>query len=39
VIENTRYEFGEENFAKIVNEGFLNLFKTPILHPQIFLPR
>ncbi len=38
-IENARYEFGKENFAKIVQEGFLNVFNTPILHSQILLPR
>lgn len=39
VVDNTRYEFGIEDFTKIINEGLLNLFKTPILHSQIFLPR
>jgi hypothetical protein len=39
VVDNARYEFGSENFAKISNEEFFHLFKTSILHPQIFLPR
>jgi hypothetical protein len=38
-VENARYEFGSENFAKIVREGFVRIFKTPILHSQILLPR
>lgn len=39
VVENVHAEFGAEIFAKMINERLLPLFKTPILHPQISLPR
>lgn len=39
VVDNAREEFGSDSFTKIVNEEFMTLFKTPILHPEIFLPR
>lgn len=39
VTENARYEFGEENFSKIIQEGFVLLYKTPILHSQLHLLR
>jgi hypothetical protein len=39
MVDNVRNEFGAENFAKIAQEAFLRLFKTPILHAQILLPR
>lgn len=38
VVENARDELGAENLVKIVHEGFINLFKTPILHSQLLLP-
>jgi hypothetical protein len=37
--ENARYEFGAEPFAQLVQEGFAGLFKTPILHSHLLLPR
>ncbi len=39
VIENARYEFGGENFVKIIQEGFVLLFKTSILQSHLLLPR
>lgn len=38
VVDNTRYEMGNENFKKMINEKFVNIFKTPILQSQILLP-
>ena len=38
VIENASSEFGAENFAKIIQEGFVLLFNTPILHSQLLFP-
>ena len=31
VIENARHEFGQEGFAKCLQEGFFELFKAPLL--------
>ena len=39
IVENVRHELGRENFAKVIQKEFLRLFKTPILHSQILLPR
>lgn len=39
VIDNAREEFGVDRFTQIIYEEFMTLFKTPLLHSEIFLPR
>jgi hypothetical protein len=39
VVDNAHHEVGAENFALMMQEEFGKLFKTPILHSQILLPR
>jgi hypothetical protein len=39
VVENARDEFGSENFTKLIQKSFSKLFKEPISHAQILLPR
>lgn len=39
IVENARDEIGSDHFTKKVNEEFMTLFKTSMLHPEIFLPR
>jgi len=39
LMENTRAEFGAGNFEKIIHEGFLRIFETPILHSPLLFPR
>jgi hypothetical protein len=38
-MENAQHEFGAENFVKIVQEGFILLFKTPILQSFVLSPK
>lgn len=38
-IENARNEFGAEHFESVVYEAFVLLFKMPLLHGKVFIPR
>lgn len=39
IVQNARDEFGDDNFVKIIQEGFVMLYKTPVLQSSLHLPR